>query len=116
MKKVVLGGTYLIGSKIVAIPREGSHEVVAASPKGDVNTVTGEGFKEAMASAPVVIPVSNAPSFNPQMAMEFFETASRDLVGAEAVAGVRHPVTLSILGPTEHPTKATTAPKTRKRN
>ncbi len=98
MKIVVIGGTGLIGSKTVAILREGGHEVVAASPKGGVNTVTGEGLKEAMAGAQVVIDVSNAPSFDPQVVLEFFETSGRNLVAAEAAAGVRHHVTLSIVG------------------
>lgn len=98
MKIVVIGGSGLIGSKTVAILREGGHEVVAASPKGGVNTVTGEGLKEAMAGALVVIDVSNAPSFDPQMALEFFEISGRNLVAAEAATGVRHHVTLSIVG------------------
>ena len=98
MKIVVIGGTGLIGSKTVAILREGDHEVVAASPKGGVNTVTGEGLKEAMAGAQVVIDVSNAPSFDPQTVLEFFETSGRNLVAMEAAAGVRHHVTLSIVG------------------
>ncbi len=98
MKIVVIGGTGLIGSKTVAILREGGHEVVAASPKRGVNTVTGEGLKEAIAGAQVVIDVSNAPSFDPQVVLEFFETSGRNLVAAEAAAGVRHHVTLSIVG------------------
>jgi uncharacterized protein YbjT (DUF2867 family) len=98
MKIVVIGGTGLIGSKTVAVLREGGHEVVAASPKGGVNTVTGEGLKEAMAGAQVVIDVSNAPSFDPQTVLEFFETSGRNLVAMEAAAGVRHHVTLSIVG------------------
>ncbi|MFJ1259172.1 SDR family oxidoreductase [Cupriavidus sp. CuC1] len=98
MKIVVIGGTGLIGSKTVAILREGGHEVVAASPKGGVNTVTGEGLNEAMAGAQVVIDVSNAPSFAPQVVLEFFETSGHNLAAAEAAAGVRHHVTLSIVG------------------
>jgi uncharacterized protein YbjT (DUF2867 family) len=98
MKIVVIGGTGLIGSKTVAILRQSSHEVVAASPKVGVDTVTGEGLKEAMAGAQVVIDVSNAPSFDPQVVLEFFETSSRNLVAAEAAAGVQHHVTLSIVG------------------
>jgi len=98
MKIVVIGGTGMIGSKTVAILRGGGHEVVTASPKGGVNTVTGEGLKEALAGAQVVIDVSNAPSFDPQVVLEFFETSGRNLVAAEAAAGVRHHVTLSIVG------------------
>jgi uncharacterized protein YbjT (DUF2867 family) len=98
MKIVVIGGTGLIGSKTVAILRRGSHEVVAASPKGGVNTVTGEGLKEAMAGAQVVIDLSNAPSFDANAVLEFFETSGRNLLAADAAAGVRHHVALSIVG------------------
>jgi uncharacterized protein YbjT (DUF2867 family) len=98
MKIVVIGGTGLIGSKTVAILRQSSYEVVSASPKVGVDTVTGEGLKEAMAGVQVVIDVSNAPSSDPQVALEFFETSSRNLVAAEAAAGVQHYVTLSIVG------------------
>jgi uncharacterized protein YbjT (DUF2867 family) len=98
MKIVVVGGTGLIGSKTVAILCEGGHEVVAASPKAGVDTVTGEGLKEAMAGAQVVIDVSNAPSSDRQAALEFFETSSQNLLAAEAVARVRHHVALSIVG------------------
>ena len=98
MKIVVIGGTGLIGSKTVAILRQGGQEVVAASPKGGVNTVTGEGLKEAMAGAQVVIDLSNAPSFDPQVVLEFFETSGRNLVAAEVAAGIRHHVALSIVG------------------
>jgi uncharacterized protein YbjT (DUF2867 family) len=98
MKIVVIGGTGLIGSKTVAILRQGGHEVVAASPKRGVNTITGEGLNEAMAGAQVVIDVSNAPSFDANAVLEFFETSGRNLLAAEAAAGVRHHVTLSIVG------------------
>lgn len=98
MKIVVIGGTGLIGSKTVAILRRGGHEVVAASPKGGVNTVTKEGLKEAMTGAQVVIDLSNAPSFDANAVLEFFETSGRNLVAAEAAAGVRHHVVLSIVG------------------
>jgi hypothetical protein len=90
MKIVVVGGTGLIGSKTVPILREDGHEVLAASPKGGVNTVTGEGLKEAVAGAEVVIDVSNAPSFDRKVVLEFFEISGRDLVAAETAAGVRH--------------------------
>ena len=98
MKIVVIGGTGLIGSKTVAILRQGGHEVVAASPKGGVNTVTGKGLQEAMAGAQVVIDLSNAPSRDAKAVLEFFETSGRNLVAAEAAAGVRHHVALSIVG------------------
>lgn len=98
MKIVVIGGTGLIGSKTVAILREGGNEVVAASPKGGVNIVTGEGLKETMVGAQVVIDVSNAPSSDRQAALEFFETSGHNLLAAEIVARVRHHVALSIVG------------------
>jgi uncharacterized protein YbjT (DUF2867 family) len=98
MKIVVIGGTGLIGSKTVAILRQGGHEVVAASPKGGVNTVTGEGLKEAIAGAQVVIDLSNAPSLDAKAVLEFFETSGRNLLAAEAAAGVQHHVALSIVG------------------
>jgi uncharacterized protein YbjT (DUF2867 family) len=98
MKIIVIGGTGLIGSKTVAIVRQGGHEVVAASPKSGVNTVTGEGLKEAMAGAQVVVDLANSPSFEDQAVMEFFETSGRHLLPAEAAAGVRHHVALSIVG------------------
>jgi uncharacterized protein YbjT (DUF2867 family) len=83
MKIVVIGGTGLIGSKTVAILRQGDHEVVAASRKAGVNTVTGEGLEGAMAGAQVVIDVSNAPSFDAQAVMEFFETSEPDRKSSE---------------------------------
>ena len=98
MKIVVIGGTGLIGSKTVAILRQGGHEVVAASPKSGVNTITGEGLKEAMAGAQVVIDLANSPSFEDKAVLEFFETSGRNLLAAEAAAGVRHHVALSIVG------------------
>jgi uncharacterized protein YbjT (DUF2867 family) len=98
MKIVVIGGTGLIGSKTVAILRESGHEVVAASPKGGVNTVTGEGLKDAIAGAQVVIDLSNAPSRDAKAVLEFFETSGRNLLAAEAAAGVQHHVVLSIVG------------------
>jgi uncharacterized protein YbjT (DUF2867 family) len=98
MKIVVIGGTGLIGSKTVAILRQGAHEVVAASPKSGVNTITGEGLKEAVAGAQVVIDLANSPSFEDKAVLEFFETSGRNLLPAEAAAGVRHHVALSIVG------------------
>ena len=98
MKIVVIGGTGLIGSKTVAILRQGGHEVVAASPKSGINTITGEGLKEGLAGAQVVIDLANSPSFEDQAVLEFFETSGRNLLAAEAAAGVRHHVALSIVG------------------
>src|SRR5579859_6887673 len=98
MKIVVIGGTGLIGSKTVAILRQGGHEVIAASPKSGINTITGEGLKEALAGAQVVIDLANSPSFEDRAVLEFFETSGRNLLSAEAAAGVRHHVALSIVG------------------
>ena len=98
MKIVVIGGTGLIGSKTVPILRQGGHEVLAASPNTGVNTITGEGLKEAMASAQVVIDLTNSPSFEDKAVLEFFETSGRNLHPAEAAAGVRHHIALSIVG------------------
>jgi len=103
MKIVVIGGTGLIGSKTVAILRQGGHEVVAASPKSGVNSITGEGLKEAMAGAQVVIDLANSPSFEDKAVLDFFETSSRNLLAAEAAAGVRHHVALSIVGADRSP-------------
>jgi uncharacterized protein YbjT (DUF2867 family) len=88
----------LIGSKTVAILRHGGDEVIAASPQSGVNTITGEGLKEVMADAQVVIDLANSPSFEDKAVREFFETAGRNLLAAEAAAGVRHHVALSIVG------------------
>jgi uncharacterized protein YbjT (DUF2867 family) len=93
----VIGGTGLIGSKTVPILRQGGHEVLAASPSSGVNSITGEGLKEAVAGAQVVIDLTNSPSFEDRAVLEFFETSGRNLVPAEAAAGVRHHVALSIV-------------------
>ncbi len=98
MKIVVIGGTGLIGSKTVAILRQGGHDVVAASPNTGVNTITGEGLKEAIAGAQVVFDLANSPSFEDRAVLEFFETSERNLLPAETAAGVRHHVALSIVG------------------
>src|SRR5437868_5113275 len=98
MKIVVIGGTGLIGSKTVAILRKAGHEVVAASPKTGVNTITGEGLKEAMTDTQVVIDLANSPSFEDSALLEFFETSGRNLLAAEAAAGVRHHLAVSIVG------------------
>ena len=97
MKIVIIGGTGLIGSKSVSILREGGHEVIAASPKSGVNTITGEGLKEAMACAQVVIDLANV-LIEDRAVLEFFETSGRNLLPGEAAAGVRHHVALSIVG------------------
>jgi uncharacterized protein YbjT (DUF2867 family) len=97
MKIVVIGGTGLIGSKTVAILRQGGHEALAASPNTGVNTVTGEGLTEALAGAQVVIDLANSPSFDDKAVLEFFETSSRNVLAAEAAAGIRHHVALSIV-------------------
>src|ERR1700740_1042383 len=98
MKIVVIGGTGLIGSKTVPILRQGGHDAVAASPKSGVNTITGEGLKEALAGAQVVIDLANSPSFEDKAVLEFFEASGRTLHPAEAAAGIRHHVALSIVG------------------
>ena len=98
MKIVVIGGTGLIGSKTVAILRQRGHDVVAASPNTGVNTITGEGVREAVAGAQVVIDLANSPSFEDKAVLEFFETSERNLLPAETAAGVRHHVALSIVG------------------
>src|SRR5438093_5464660 len=98
MKIVVIGGTGLIGTKLVNNLRERGQEVVAASPSSGVNTFTGEGLAEALTGAQVVVDVANAPSSEDKAVMEFFETAGRNLLAAEATAGVRHHVALSIVG------------------
>src|SRR5258705_13759189 len=101
MKIVVIGGTGLIGSKTVAILRQGGHEVVAASPKSGVNSITGEGLKEAMAGAQGVIDLANSPSFEDKAGLEFFETPGPNLLSAEAAAGVPRHDPLSLAG--NHP-------------
>src|SRR5258708_25103475 len=99
MKIVVIGGTGRIGSKTVAILRQGGHEVVAAAPSSGINTITGKGLKEAMAGTQVVVDVANSPSFEDKAVLEFLETSGRNLLAAEAAAGgVRHHVALSIVG------------------
>jgi len=97
MKITVIGGTGLIGSKTVGILRQRGHDVVAASPQSGINTITGEGLKEAMAGARVVIDLANSPSFEDKAVLEFFQTSGRNLLAAEAAAGVGHHVALSIV-------------------
>lgn len=98
MKIVVIGGSGLIGSKVVGLLRGKGHEVLAASPNTGVNTITREGLAEALAGASVVVDVANSPSFEDKAVLEFFETAGRNLLAAEAAAGVRHHVALSVVG------------------
>ena len=98
MKIVVIGGTGLIGTKLVNNLRERGHEVLAASPKSGVNSFTGEGLAEVLKGAQVVVDVANAPSWEDKAVLEFFETAGRNLLAAEAAAGVSHHVALSIVG------------------
>lgn len=98
MKIVVIGGSGLIGAKLVANLRQAGHEVVAASPRSGVNAVTGEGLAQALAGAQVVVDVANAPSFEDKAVLEFFEKSGRNLLAAEAVAGVGHHVALSVVG------------------
>ena len=98
MKIVVIGGTGLIGTKLVNKLRQHGHEVLAASPSSGVNTVTGEGLAQALAGAQVVVDVANAPSWEDNAVLAFFETSGRNLLAAEAAAGVGHHVALSVVG------------------
>ena len=98
MKIVVIGGSGLIGSKLVPKLREQGHDAVAASPKSGVNTLTGEGLAEVLEGASVAVDVSNAPSWEDAAVMNFFETSTRNLLASEAAAGVRHHVALSVVG------------------
>jgi uncharacterized protein YbjT (DUF2867 family) len=98
MKIVVIGGTGLIGTKLVNKLRQSGHEVAAASPASGVNTITGEGLADALAGAQVVVDVANSPSFEDKAVLEFFETSSRNLLAAEAAAGVGHHLVLSVVG------------------
>ena len=98
MKIVIIGGTGLIGAKLVNNLREQGHEVVAASPSRGINSVAGEGLAAALVGAQVVVDVTNAPSWEDQAVLEFFESSTRNLLAAEAVAGVGHHVALSVVG------------------
>ena len=98
MKIVVIGGTGLIGKKLVAILRQRGHEVVPASPSSGVNAVTGEGLAEALAGAQVVVDVANAPVWEDAAVLEFFEKSGKNLLAAEAAAGVKHHIALSVVG------------------
>ena len=98
MKIVVIGGSGLIGSKVVTKLTEQGHEAVAASPNSGVNTLTGEGLSEVLVGASVVVDVSNSPSFEDNAVMNFFQTSTSNLLTAEAAAGVKHHVALSVVG------------------
>lgn len=98
MKILVIGGTGLIGSKLVKLLTERGHEAIAASPATGVNTITGEGLDAALAGVEVVVDVANSPSFEDKAVLEFFQTSGRNLVAAEKRAGVRHHVALSVVG------------------
>jgi uncharacterized protein YbjT (DUF2867 family) len=98
MKIVVIGGSGLIGTKLVKLLRERGHEALAASPSSGVNTITGEGLAKALAGAQVVVDVSNSPSWEDKAVLEFFETSTRNVLAAEAAAGVGHHVALSVVG------------------
>ena len=98
MKLVVIGGTGLIGSKLVTKLRDAGHEAVSASPDSGVNTLTGEGVADALQGAQVVVDVSNSPSFEDAAVLEFFETSTRTILDAGAAGGVGHHVALSVVG------------------
>lgn len=98
MKIVVIGGTGLIGSKVVKKLKQNGPEVIAAAPSTGVNTITGEGLAEALVGADVVVDVANSPSFEDEAAMDFFQTAGRNIAAAEIAASVRHHVALSVIG------------------
>jgi uncharacterized protein YbjT (DUF2867 family) len=98
MKIVVIGGTGLIGSKLVEKVHEHGHEALAASPDTGINTLTGEGLDKALEGAEVVVDVANAPNWDDAAVIDFFRTSSRNLLAAEVAAGVKHHVTLSVVG------------------
>ena len=103
MKIVVIGGSGLIGSKLVKNLRQLGHEVVVASPSSGVNSIIGEGLAEALAGAQAVVDVTNSPSWEDKAVLEFFETSTRNLLTYEAAAGVAHHVALSIVGTKRFP-------------
>src|SRR5262245_42437775 len=98
MKVVVIGGSGLIGKKLIPLLRERGHEAMSASPSSGVNTLTGEGLAEALRGAQVVVDVTNSPSFEDKAVLEFFETSTRNILAVEAAAGVGHHVALSVVG------------------
>lgn len=111
MKIVVIGGSGLIGSRLVTLLSEAGHQAIAASPRSGVNSVTGEGLSDALLDAEVVVDVTNAPSWEPQAVLDFFRTSARQLGKAEVAAGVRHHVALSIVGAERMPDNAYFAAK-----
>ena len=115
MKIVIIGGTGLIGSKLADKLRTLGHEVIAASPASGVNTITGEGLAEALKGTEVVIDVANSPSFEDKAVMEFFETSGRNLLAAEAAAGVKHHVALSVVVLTAYSKVVTSVQSRRKK-
>src|SRR5580765_4495278 len=98
MKIVVIGGTGLIGSKVVEKLKRKGHEAIAAAPNTGVNTITGDGLADALAGAQVVVDLANSPSFEDQAAMDFFQTAGKNITAAEVTAGIKHHVALSVVG------------------
>src|SRR6185437_6009405 len=98
MKIVVIGGSGLIGSRLVGLLRQGAHDVVAASPSSGVNTVSGDGLPEAMEGADVVVDVANSPSFDGPAAWDFFLASGNNLVATERTAAVKHHLALSVVG------------------
>ena len=98
MKIVVIGGSGLIGSKLVGLLRQRGQQVVAASPQSGVDTLTGRGLADALAGAAVVVDVANSPSFEDEAVLAFFQTSGRNLLAAAAAAGVKHHVALSVVG------------------
>ena len=106
MKLVIIGGTGLIGSKLVSKLKEHGHEAVPAAPDTGVNTLTGEGLAEVLQGASVVVDVSNSPSFEESAVMEFFTTSTRNLLKYAAAAGVKHYVALSVVGTERIPDSA----------
>src|SRR6476469_9814515 len=98
MKIVVIGGTGLIGSKVVSKLTQLGHEAVAAAPNTGVNIITGEGLAEVLEGAQVVVDLANSPSFEDRAAMDFFQTAGKNITAAEVAAGIKHHVALSVVG------------------
>jgi uncharacterized protein YbjT (DUF2867 family) len=98
MKIVIIGGTGLIGTKLASRLRQKGHQIIPASPRTGVNTITGEGLDKALSGAEIVVDVANSPSFEDRAVLKFFETSGRNLLAAEASAGVRHHVALSVVG------------------
>src|SRR5260370_8104840 len=103
MKIVILGGTGLIGTKVVNLLRADGHEVVAASPSQGINSITGEGLTEALTGAQSVVDLTNSPSFEDKAVLEFFETSTRNVLAPQLKTRVAHPVPLPSVGPDQLP-------------